>query len=138
MDDIVDQLAGMPLFEGIERPHLERVVRSSEVIDEPAATSITHEGRYEGYFFVVLEGTVDITRDGRSIDIAEPGGFFGEVALIDGGPRTATAVSRGACRVLAIANDRFTELMDTAPAFHDAVMGAMDERLSRIDAEAPV
>jgi CRP-like cAMP-binding protein len=137
MQAVVDQLLLMPIFEGVDRAQLERVVQHSEVIDEPAATSITHEGRYEGYFFVVLDGAVEITRAGRHIDTVEPGGFFGEVALIDGGPRTATAVSQGACRVLAVANREFTELMDTSPQLRDAVMAAMDERLRVIDAETP-
>ena len=137
MQAVVDQLLLMPIFEGVDRAQLERVVQHSEVIDEPAATSITHEGRYEGYFFVVLDGAVEITRAGRHIDTVEPGGFFGEVALIDGGPRTATAVSQGACRVLAVANREFTELMDTSPPLRDAVMAAMDERLRVIDAETP-
>ena len=137
MDDVVDQLAAMPLFAGIERARLERLARSSEIIDEPSATKITHEGRYEGQFFVVLAGAVEITRDGRIIDTIEPGGFFGEIALIDGGPRTATAVSLGACRVLAIGNQQFTDLMDASPPLRDAVMAAMEARLQLIDAESP-
>ncbi len=137
MDDVVDQLLQMAIFEGLDRARLERTVQHSEVIDEPAATSITHEGRYEGYFFVVLDGMVDILRAGRHIDTVEPGGFFGEVALIDGGPRTATAVSQGACRVLAVANREFTDLMDSSPRLRDAVMAAMEERLEVIDAETP-
>ena len=45
----------------------------------------------EGHFFIVLSGSVRISRDGRAINLLGPGDFLGEIALLDGGPRTATA-----------------------------------------------
>ena len=95
-------LAQVPLFAGVGPEGLEEIGRIARERAVPAGTVLTHEGRQEGYFFVVIEGTIRIERGGRTINTMGPGDFLGEIALLDGGPRTATATAETPCRLLSL------------------------------------
>jgi CRP-like cAMP-binding protein len=96
----LDLLQRVPAFAGVEPVELDRLAEAAKEIDAPAGMELTHEGRYEGYVFVVISGTVAIERDGRTVDTIGPGDFFGEIAAVDGGPRTATAPAIDDCPLL--------------------------------------
>jgi CRP-like cAMP-binding protein len=133
----LDLLQRVPAFAGVEPVELDRLAEAAKEIDAPAGTELTHEGRYEGYVFVVISGTVAIERDGRTVDTIGPGDFFGEIAAVDGGPRTATARAIDDCRLLTITHEHFYEVVESSPELQAAVMAAMEERLGRIDSETP-
>jgi CRP/FNR family cyclic AMP-dependent transcriptional regulator len=133
----LDLLQRVPIFAGVEPEELERLASSTAEIDAPAGTELTHEGRYEGYVFVVISGTVAIERGGRTVDTIGPGDFFGEIAAVDGGPRTATARTIDDSRLLTMTHEHFYEVLETSPELQNAVMAAMEERLRRIDSEGP-
>ncbi len=132
----LELLERVPIFAGIEREDLEGLSQAAREVDAPAGTQLTHEGRYEGYVFVVISGRVAIERDGRTVDTIGAGDFFGEIAAIDGGPRTATARALEDSRLLMLSHEPFYELLEVTPELQAAVMGAMERRLGRIDAEA--
>ncbi len=132
----LELLERIPIFASVERPELEHLARVAREIDVPAGTELTHEGRYEGYVFVVIAGKVGIERDGRTVDTIGVGDFFGEIAAIDGGPRTATARALEDSRLLTVPHEPFYEVLDAAPELRTAVMEAMERRLGRIDSEA--
>jgi CRP/FNR family cyclic AMP-dependent transcriptional regulator len=132
----LEVLERVPIFAGIERKDLEGLAQAAREIDAAAGTQLTHEGRYEGYVFVVISGSVGIERDGRTVDTIGAGDFFGEIAAIDGGPRTATAMALEDSRLLMLSHEPFYELLEVTPELQAAVMGAMERRLRRIDAEA--
>ena len=132
---VTDILAGTPPFDALEREKLDQLAKFATETDVRAGTELTHEGRYEGYVFVVVGGSVGIERDGRLVDTIGPGGFFGEIAAIDGGPRTATARTLVDSRVLTISHESFNEVIETTPELREAVVREMDRRLARIEAE---
>ena len=136
MDDKVELLRRVPLFATLEPPELEAVARIANVVDVPAGTVLTHEGRHEGYFFVVIAGSVRIERAGVAVNTLGEGDFLGEIALLDGGPRTATATAVSDCRLLQVTNDEFDELVATTPSVRAAIMTQVGSRLRRIDEEA--
>ena len=135
MDRRLELLERVPLFAGLERGELEEVGRISDEIDVPPGTALTHEGRHEGYFFVIISGTVRIDRGGETINTIGDGDFLGEIALLDGGPRTATATTVTDCRLLQVTHQRFHELLDTSPPIRTAVLEEVGRRLRRLDEE---
>ena len=135
MDQKLELLERVSLFAGVGREGLEEIGRIADEIDVPAGTALTHEGRHEGYFFVIVSGTVRIERGGRMINTIGPGDFLGEIALLDGGPRTATATTVSPCRLLSMTHQRFHQLLDTSPPIRTAVLEAVGERLRALDAE---
>jgi CRP-like cAMP-binding protein len=132
----LDLLERVPIFAGLDRSELEQLAEATKEIDVPAGTELTHEGRYEGYVFVVVSGTVAIERDGRTVDKIGPGDFFGEIAAVDGGPRTATARSLEDCLLLTVDHEHFYRVIEASPEVGAAVMDAMEARLARIDSDA--
>jgi CRP-like cAMP-binding protein len=132
---VIDDLERLPVFAAIGRDQLATLSKYAEERDVPAGTELTHEGRIEGPVFVVLTGSVGIERDGQTVDTIGPGGFFGEIAAIDGGPRTATGRAITDSRVVVISPHQFNEVLDAAPDLQAAVMAEMNRRLARIDAE---
>src|SRR6266705_2894132 len=112
MDEKLELLERVPLFAGIDREGLEEIARITDEIDVPAERALTHEGRHEGYFFIIVSGTVRIDRGGHTINTIGDGDFLGEIALLDGGPRTATATTVSPCQLIVMTHQRFEQLLD--------------------------
>ncbi len=138
MDQKLELLERVPLFAGIAREQLDEIGRIVDEIEVPAGTALTHEGRHEGYFFVVVSGTVRIERGGRAINTIGPGDFLGEIALLDGGPRTASATTESPCLLLSMTHERFHELLETSPPVRTAILEAVGLRLRALDAESAI
>lgn len=132
---VVDDLADLPPFAGIDRDQLGRLAKYAEELDVPAGTELTHEGRHEGSVYVVVSGSIGIERGGRTVDTIRRGDFFGEIAAIDGGPRTATGRALEDTRVVVLSPRQLNDALDDSPELRTMVMTAMEERLTRIDAE---
>ena len=134
--DKVDLLARMPLFAGLASDELARIAALTEEVEVAAGTVLMHEGRYEGWFYLVVAGTVEIARAGAAVDTVGAGGFVGEISLIDIGPRTATVTTLTPCELLRVDNRHFDALLEASPAIRQRVQEAMEVRLGRMDAEA--
>ena len=94
---------------------------------------IFREGEPGDNMYVVLEGAVDINVSGEKFIVAQAGDVVGEMALIDSSARSATAVARTNCKVIAINEERFTALTQQNPAFAIHVMRILVERLRRMN-----
>ena len=81
--------------------------------------------------YVIRSGDVEIERDGKIVEKLGPGGIFGEIALIDGSPRAATAKAKTACEVAPITEKTFLFLVHETPFFAISVMRALADRLRR-------
>jgi len=79
--------------------------------------------------YVIRTGEVEIERDGKVVEKLVPGGIFGEMALIDGAPRAATATAKTACEVAPITEKTFLFLVHETPFFAISVMRTLAERL---------
>ena len=89
------------------------------------------EGDEGDKMYVIRSGEVEILRGGHVVETLAPGGIFGEMALIDGSPRAATARAKTACDVAPITEKSFLFLVHETPFFAIAVMRTLAERLRR-------
>jgi CRP/FNR family transcriptional regulator, cyclic AMP receptor protein len=84
--------------------------------------------------FIVTRGQIELRLpDGDVVEVVGPGGLFGEMALVDGSPRTATATALSAAEVVPISRARFTYLAQNTPYFAVEVMRIMARRLRRMN-----
>ena len=83
--------------------------------------------------YVVLEGEVELTIDSKLLETLGPGEPFGEMALIDQAPRTATATAKGACKLAIIPERRFLFLVQQRPEFALHIMKVMADRLRKMN-----
>ena len=81
------------------------------------------------YMFLVRSGSIEIMRHGAVVETVGPGGIFGEMALIDGSPRSATARVKEACHLIAIPEKGFLFMVHETPYFALDVMRILSERL---------
>lgn len=96
-----------------------------------AGEVIFSEGEKGDKMYVVRTGEVEVERDGKIVETLSAGGIFGEMALIDGAPRAATARAKTACEVAPITEKSFLFLVHETPFFAIAVMRALADRLRR-------
>ena len=130
---IVDSLEQVPIFADLDRAQLETLAKFAQDVEVAAGAELTHEGRYEGSVYVVISGMVEIERNGRTVDTIGPANFFGEIAAIDGGPRTATVRALVESRLVVLSQVQFNEVLDASAPFREAVMPEMEQRLSRME-----
>ena len=127
--DVVEQLSKVPLFSGCSRKDLQTIARVVRDIDHPAGTVIAREGDPGVGLFVITEGMTDVTIGGRRRARLGPGDFFGEISLLDGGPRTATVTSTSDVKLLGLTEWTFRGLMMEHPSIAVKTLQAMAGRL---------
>lgn len=105
--------------------------RHSDAKAFAAGDIIFRAGEPRTFMFVINEGEVEIRLADRLLEVASGGGIFGEMAMIDNEPRTATAVARTACKLVLIDQKRFQFLVHETPYFAIEVMRVLADRLRR-------
>jgi CRP-like cAMP-binding protein len=110
-----EELAAVPLFSSLSPSELEEV--SSWFEDKPTSegTALTGEGASGYSFFVLADGHAVVTAGGEEIATLGPGDFFGEMAILGGGRRTATVKTTTPARVLALFGTDFRKLQAAHP-----------------------
>lgn len=134
-DEKLDHLRRVPLFSRMGRKELERLGQLADEIEVGLDEVLTEQGRVGHEFFVVLDGHLSVLDGTRPVAQLHPGDFFGEIALLDGRPRTATVRADGITRLLVIGHREFNALMDEFPSVRSAVLAAVAERLRRLDGD---
>jgi CRP/FNR family transcriptional regulator, cyclic AMP receptor protein len=136
-DEKLDLLHRIPLFSGIDRRGLERLGQLSDEIDVPAGKVLMRQGESGSDMMVIVSGSVAIDRDGQRVNTLRAGDFFGEIALVDGGPRTATVTAGEASRLLVITHRDFHAMMEEFPDVELQVLNALAQRIRRHEPDAP-
>src|SRR5919108_4689023 len=112
----IELIRKIPLFKHCSKKQLAEIAAIADEIDLKEGTELTHEGRVGREFFVIIEGDADVWMGGELVNSVHQGDFLGEVALVTGGPRTATVKASTPVRVLVITARDFRKMMDPAPA----------------------
>ena len=133
MDQKLEMLRRVPLFEGLKPQGLAEIGRLADEISVASGTELCTEGRTGGEFFVIVDGAVDISRGGEHLTTLHGGEFFGEIALVDGGPRTATARTSSPTRLLVIGHREFHTLLEDFKDIHIQVLEALARRIRAVD-----
>jgi CRP-like cAMP-binding protein len=118
-------LRTVPALALLPPAEMESVARSALELSFPTDVAIIRQGDVGDRFYVIIEGAVDVNRDGATVATLTRGGQFGEVALIADVPRTATVTSRSDTRVLAIERDDFLLAVTGHEPSHTAVVRRM-------------
>lgn len=131
-----DVLREVSMFGSCTKNELKVIASIADEVDVPAGYVLTHEGSGGREFFVIAQGEALVSLRGEEIARLGPGEFFGEMALLDRGPRTATVVAQTPMRLFVVDGRSFGALMESAPPVARAVMQGMAERL-RVAQDSP-
>jgi CRP/FNR family cyclic AMP-dependent transcriptional regulator len=134
---LAQTLAGIPFFSGLDASSLESVGRGMRARRFRRGEVIFHQGDPGDALFIVMSGAIKImlpsdTGDEAILATLRPGDVFGELALLDGAPRSATATALEATETLILPRDQFRELLATEPAIRDAILASMAGELRRL------
>jgi CRP/FNR family transcriptional regulator, cyclic AMP receptor protein len=122
-------LAGIPLFAGLSKKELAQVASIAEEIDFKAGKQLIREGGPDRNFFILLEGSAEVTRKGKVLAVRNAGDFFGEIALVSDRPRTASVTTLEPSVLLVVNETRFRRLVKTSPEIALKLLQAVGERL---------
>jgi len=125
---IDERFAKVPLFEGLSKKQLELVSSLATRLEEPAGTELTREGGQGYEFIIVLEGEVEVRRHGRLIAKRGAGEFFGEMALVEHQPRTATVRAMTPVVIEVIGSREFQALLVDVPDIAERVQATIAKR----------
>lgn len=128
MDDKVALLRAVPLFAELDDRSLQAIATLAREVDARAGDVVMREGESGESFLVIVEGTLRVEQAGRDIRSMTAGGFLGEIALLEHGPRTATATCVTDCRLLSLGHFEFDRLMATFPDVRTKVLAAIARR----------
>jgi CRP/FNR family transcriptional regulator, cyclic AMP receptor protein len=128
-DTKADALARCPFFAGLSRRDLLELAKVSEDMEVEEGKVLTREGQSGSEFFVIVDGEVSVTKNGQEIRTLGPGDFFGEIALLEDTPRTATVVAKTPLRFFVLTRRSFRSLLAHQPELEQKVLAALEERV---------
>jgi CRP-like cAMP-binding protein len=125
-------IGGCPLFAGLDASGLGAVAGAAIEVDFPAERVIARQGEIGTGFFLIVEGTVRVMRDGVVVARLGPGEFFGELSVLDGGPRVAQVNAETPTRCLALASWDFERVLRDEPGVALSVLRVVAGRLREV------
>jgi trk system potassium uptake protein TrkA len=134
IDERIALLRGVWLFSACDDDELARIAALSRPQEIEVGTEVTRQGDEGNEFFVVVEGDASAAVDGDEVGTIGAGGFFGEMALIDGGERVATVTATSAMKVLVLDRHDFNEMLSIAmPEVTPKLLAVMGARMRAIE-----
>jgi CRP-like cAMP-binding protein len=135
-DRLVEQLRAVTLFSACSKGDLKIVARHTAQVEVPAKTEIVTEGERGDSFYVLISGEAAVRRKSRAkrtVATLGPGGYFGELALLDPAPRNATVAAVTPCTLAVIDARVFRALVRDVPAMSEKLLAGMARRLREAD-----
>jgi CRP/FNR family transcriptional regulator, cyclic AMP receptor protein len=128
-DSYREFLASVPLFAHCNARQLDHVIKVVDEVVIPAGTAFVKEGHIGREMFIIIEGTAEVTRDGRSLAKLGPNDFVGELAVLRRSPRNATVTATTDLTVLVLTANAVEPLLDDIPGLAKALLLAVVGRV---------
>lgn len=135
-DPKLNQLSKVRLFSACTNKELTLIGRASDEISVPAGKEVVTEGKVGHEFFLILDGTAAVKRKGRKVATLKAGDYFGEMALLDRGVRTATIVTETPSTLLVLGQREFSGILEEVPGLAHKLLTIMAGRLREADEKA--
>lgn len=125
----VEALKRAPLFEGLSKKELAELARVTDDLKVEQGTVLCREGKVGREFFVIVDGTAEVTKAGKRLAGLQGGDFVGEIALLKTSKRTATVTASSPLRCFILTQSAFRRVLEENPAVQLKVMQALADRL---------
>jgi CRP/FNR family transcriptional regulator, cyclic AMP receptor protein len=134
-DEYLEHLGAVPLFSGCTKAQLQEIARVADELTVPAGTVLARQGYTGSELFVIVDGTVTVTRDGKEVASVGRGGFVGELAVLARVPRNATIIAASDLDVLVLTPLGLSQLLDDIPGLAKQLLQEVVDRLVATSAD---
>jgi CRP/FNR family cyclic AMP-dependent transcriptional regulator len=131
--DRLDQLAGISLFGSCSQRELAKVARAVDEVGVTAGRVLVEQDAAGHECYIIVEGEARVTRDGNDIATLGPGDTIGELAMLDGGPRSATVTAVTDLDLLVIGQREFAALLTEVPTLSHKILVILARRVRELD-----
>jgi CRP-like cAMP-binding protein len=128
--DWSEVLGALPLFSGVPKRHIRAIAKLAWPADRAPGEVIVQAGDRGNSMYLLLEGRARVLGKSR---VLRPGDFFGEMALIDGGPRSATIIAASHVRLMMVQRRAFLKVLKQNPQIGLAIMETLAQRVRRLE-----
>lgn len=128
-------IAGVDLFSGLEKSDLERIARAVVPRSYSPGDQIVKEGDQAVAFYIITKGKVDVRKGDKSVNTLSAGESFGEMALLDGHPRSTSLYALEETECLAMTRWDFTAELNTNPSIAVAMLPILSKRIRELMGE---
>lgn len=135
-NDYLDHLASVPLFAACSKKDLQKIARASDEVSVDQGKVLVEQDTPGRECFVIVEGRAVVRRNNRKVATFGPGDYFGELSLLDHGPRTATVEAETPMKLLVLGPREFAGVIDEVPGLAHKIMGSLATRIRDLDTKA--
>jgi CRP-like cAMP-binding protein len=126
----------VPLFSACSKRDLQTIAKASDEVRVEKGKVLVEQGRTGHEFFAIIDGKAKVVRDGKKIATLGPGQYFGEMALLDREPRSASVVAETDLDLIVLGQREFAGIIDAVPSMAHKLLSAMAKRLREADTKA--
>jgi CRP-like cAMP-binding protein len=119
------RLKDVRLFSTLSKPEIERLARWTDEVSVREGEELATEGQFAHEFFVIEDGSAEVTQEGERIRELGPGDFFGEIGLLETARRTATVRATTPMRVIVMFQREFKQMEQEMPAVAERIRAAI-------------
>ncbi len=135
-NDHIERLKAVPLFSNLAKKDLNAIAKATDEVTFPAGHALITEGEMGNEAFVVLAGSVTVTRNGKRVASLGPGDVIGEYTILEHAPRVASVTCDDDCTMLVIDRRHFSALLESTPALAIKFLQELAGRLRELDRTA--
>ncbi len=129
----IDLLKKVPLFSNLSQRHLREISKHADQVQVATGKVLAQQGKTGWEFIFIVDGKARVEKNGKVIRRLSGGDFFGEIALIDGKPRTASVTAEADMTVLIVHKTSFNHLLDTIPGLQKKILISLCDYLRRAE-----
>ena len=131
--EVLGMLEARPLFSGLSQKELRYIAALGTTLEIKAGYVLTNESDYGRDAFLIVSGAARCLVDDVEVAVLGPGELFGEIALLDGAPRSATVIAESDMKVTSFDRREFVRLVAVSPKVALKLLAAMATRLRAVD-----
>lgn len=133
--ELQEFVRAVPLFAGLLPSEVERITMVMKPVQVAAGEVICTEGQPGHEFYVIADGEASVEHSGSVAAKLHTGDYFGELALLDRGPRSATVRAQSDCRLYVLQEASFASLLNEVPALAQKLLASLARRLRHVESQ---
>ena len=122
------RVLSVPLFAGLSKQERQTVAQHADELELDEGKYLVREGQFPYEFFILEEGSAEVTQDGEHLADLAPGDFFGEMALVNRAKRNASVIASSPVKVVVMTGQAFRQMKREVPAVCERITREVEER----------